>query len=527
MANTAPSRGPQQIRRAVAVGATDHRSVRIWCRAGRPGRYRLAIRHQQRVVGGGVFEIPEDSRSDYTCSVRYPDDLRRRGANASGDAPDLAPLTLYTFRVTAAETEGDVVGAGRFETYPARPQDTPARFSVGVMSCHQPFDHNGRLSAARMRLLSALPGALDSRVKFLIAAGDQMYADGPGGESIFEPPDSDAGLIDIEHLLRCDWDTIRAAYQDRYRAFWQPIPWRKLLSSYPIYPMLDDHEIVDAAGSRPEHQQPAWQKLFGAARAAFMDYQGALLRPWPAPELPPHFGHHFDYGHTGVFVFDARSERRAGLTSRDSQAISETQHRAFGDFLRARRDARVLLIVTSVPLIHLPEWLTNLGDTITGPRVAFLDHWSLDRFQPDRDRILDAVRAQLAATGGRQKIVFVGGDVHVGTGFVLTWRDQHKHQFYQFTSSPLTQALRNWETEPSRWGPELLEQTGRTYDDTLGVRLLRPSVATPGAPNPIDEQNFGLIDIETRGQNTHLRFRFLGYDPARGQTKELFSTGLL
>ncbi|WP_428261645.1 alkaline phosphatase D family protein [Haliangium sp.] len=508
--------GPKQISNAVAVGATDHRSVRIWCRVSRPGTYRLTLRRGARVVGAGSFTV--GGGRDNTTTVLYPNDF-------PGQEP-LTPLTRYRFRV-AREDELEVVGGGHFETFPARPEDTPARFSIGVMSCHQPFNSDGVLSPHRTRLLDALPRALDHSVKLLIAAGDQIYADEPGELSLFdERYSADLAATGGAPILSVDVDRIRAAYQDRYRSFWYPLPWRKLLSTRPVYPVLDDHDIVNNAGSVPEHQNPAWRRLFQGARLAYMDYQGSLLRPWDGRDLPAHFGYRADYGHTAIFAFDLRSQRRVGAVDRDARLIDEDQHEAFRRFLLERRGARVVLIVTSVPLIHIPEWLTAVGNAVLDRHVAFLDHWSLRRYHPDRDRVFDAIREQLAATQGKQKIVVVGGDVHVGAAFVLTWRDLHKHQFYQFTSSPVSNRLLRWQAAPSRWGPELFAQTGATYDDKLGVRLLRPSVATPTAGNPIAVQNFGLIDVESQGDRTHVRFRFLGADDDGG-VRELFRTGLL
>jgi phosphodiesterase/alkaline phosphatase D-like protein len=100
-------------------------------------------------------------------------------------APPLIPLRLYRFRVTH-RVDGTCVGEGRFETAPARPEDTPARFALALMSCHQPFTHNGVLTNRSDQMLRATYRCLQAHnTKLIFTVGDQMYADYPPQLSLY------------------------------------------------------------------------------------------------------------------------------------------------------------------------------------------------------------------------------------------------------------------------------------------------------------------------------------------------------
>src|SRR5687767_8218312 len=121
----------RSIAEAVAVGAVDARSARLWVRTTRPGPHEVEVWSQaERHVGAVVLTPP--ANADGTASFAFPDDVPGAGALTAG--------TAYQFRIRRGD---HVLGAGRFETAPASPDLAPAEFAIAFMSCHLPFDDDG------------------------------------------------------------------------------------------------------------------------------------------------------------------------------------------------------------------------------------------------------------------------------------------------------------------------------------------------------------------------------------------------
>ena len=81
--------------------------------------------------------------------------------------------------------------------------------------------------------------------------------------------------------------------------------------------------------------------------------------------------------------------------------------------------------------------------------------------------------------------------------------------------------------EPSKWGPKMFNKYTDIYEGRIDVRLLRPGNKQQHNVNPYVKQNFGLVDVRTRGDDTHVRFRLLGYDNDSEAVEEAFMTGWL
>ncbi|HXU79945.1 MAG TPA: alkaline phosphatase D family protein, partial [Polyangia bacterium] len=370
--------GDEEARNLIAIGRADARSVRIWCRAERSGPLALRIRGKgfDRTV---TLTVPAER--DHTTSATYPDDF-------PGE-PALEPLSKYFCDLRSPA--GDlVVGEGAFETAPANPADTPDAFAIGVISCHQPFTQTGDVPPDRLALLQQLPAWFSRHnVKLVLMVGDQMYADEPGPYSLLNPayartvgPGGDIFTWPLEQA--------RAAYQRRYRIFWQPIAWRKVMASWPSYPILDDHEAYDDWGSLAAGEEARRATVSQAARLAYMDYQGSRLEGWDGTHTRGAFDYQFRYGTVAGFTFDLRSQRSRAA----SRVIGADQLARFQGFLDGNRGAEVLLLVTSVPFVHIPEWLARKGAQYA-PDVDFGDHWSADHNLADRASIVGALRAHL------------------------------------------------------------------------------------------------------------------------------------
>ena len=504
--------GDRKLDNLVAVGSVSAHAARLWFRAERPDRYVVEVKGSTGAVHGHVeLEVATDNQTDNTAVVAYP----------PPGTPALLALTRYSFTVKSAD-QTVFVGAGRFETAPSGNADTPAIFSVGVMSCHQPFDDAGALADANMTLLNGLPAVYaKADIKILLAAGDQIYADSPGEVSLLNP-----------HYLQKRWpgrgelgswtpDQIRGAYQERYRICWNQPPWLKLMSSCANYAILDDHEAFDDWGSSAATQTPPYLKVAEAARHAYMDYQGSRQLAWQGggPVLPPSLDYGFRYGTVATFVFDLRSERTVGPPAR---VVSPAQIARFSAFLSANQDAHVLFVMTSVPLVHIPEWLTTIGQGIFGSKVDFPDHWSAPQNRADRDAILNVIEAHLSAHP-KQRLIVVGGDVHIGCAFVLHFVGGKKPLFYELTTSAVTNRAKDgFNVDASLLGPQTFELAPRMANGRLDVSLL-PAAQGTARRNPIGGLNAGLIECKRNGDETNVRLKLIGYDQSHNIQEEFVS----
>lgn len=496
-------------RNLIAVGRTDARSACIWCRAERSGPFKLRLRATRGSFDSTVGLVVPDAR-DQTVAVTYPDDF-------PGE-PALEPITAYRCEVRSAA--GDVVvGEAAFETAPAGAADTPQSFGVGIISCHQPFVDAGAIPEERLAVLKALPDWFSRHnVKFLMMMGDQVYADEPGRFSLFNPAHAQT-VGPSGDIFGWPVEAIRRAYQERYRVFWSPLPWRKLMTLYPSHPILDDHEVYDDFGSLAAAEEQRRARVAQGARLAYMDYQGARETLWEGDDLAAH-DYQFRYGPVAAFVFDLRSERSMA----GGRVIGDAQLARFQAFLDANQDAEALLLVTSVPFVHIPEWLARKGPQFA-PNVDFTDHWSAPHNLADRTRIVTLLRRHLEqpATDG-QKVVIAGGDVHVGGAFVLRLVGTGR-PIFQLTSS----AVSNPVNDPvNRWlgglGPALFDTFSRTADNTLEVKLLAGRQGGP-ASNPFTGMNAGVVQFQRIAGRTNVRLRLLG--ATEGGVSEVFESALL
>jgi alkaline phosphatase D len=507
--------GDDKLENIVAVGTVDHRSARIWFRAQQPGSYVVEVKGPAGALHGRASAmIAPDNATDNTLAIVYP-----------GPGRDLTPLTHYDVRITSED--GLVfVGTAQFETAPAGAADAPGNFKIGVFSCHQPFDEAGNLSPDSMALLNQLPQYFhDNGVKFLLSVGDQIYADEPGAVSLMSPQYGQQRWG--RPLTQLPPAEVRAAFQERYRIFWKQMPWIKLLNSYPNYSILDDHEVFDDWGSIAAHADEPARTIIQAGRLAYLDYQGARQLNWggDGAVAPAALDYSFSYGQVATYVFDLRSERRLVPEPR---VISPEQLARFQAFLAANRQAQVILAVTSVPLVHIPEWVAGLGEKLFGTGVDFPDHWSAVRNRPDRDKVLAAIRDHLSLPETRrQRFIVVGGDVHIGCAFSMHFVGGAKPLMYELTTSSVTNRIKGWRAGLSELGPESFAVTRRMANDTLDVTLLRSSQAAQGKANlnPTADLNAGIIELNRNGDETNVKLKLIG--AGAGGAQVIFESGWL
>ncbi len=497
----APGFENEPLETMVAVGAVTARSARLWvrCPEGWPLRVRCWREDEPQTALEGTIPLPLDAeRRDFTASFLVPDHL------AAGAAPDLEAGQRYLFAI--ARSDGEEVGTGTFVTAPNGIDDTPERFSVAVLSCNQPFDRHGRPAPGAEAMLRAARKCLEQHdARLVLTVGDQMYADHPKHLSLFDrryfarvaPPGRD-------DVLDCSVDELRRLYHARYRHFFAPPGWKDLHARFPCYPILDDHELVDNWGSAEAHQTGGWPRVGKAARLAYLDYQHSRMEQHPG-QLPRDFHYTIEYGPLAAFVLDLRSQRRAGD---GGQLFEPSQLEALEDFLQRERDRELVLIVCSVPVVHLPRWAARVLARVTVDGEDFSDRWSSLRHVEDRDRFLRLLHRHQQANPA-QRVVLVSGDIHMGCVHEIRWSDGGP-AFHQLVSSAIT----NRPGLPIQLAAKLSIAFTRhveTMDRDLAADVaFLPDEAGRDA-NPYAQLNLGLIEVDRPARDRPLRMRFLLY----------------
>ena len=512
--------GSIKVRNMVAVGRTTSDTVRLWLRSEKPGEHDLEVWPESGPgrMSNARINVPAGNRSDNTLAFDYPAGLAHQ--------EPLRPFQAYGFRISRT-ADKEIVGQGRFETAPEDGMAGPEKFSLAVMSCHQPFNSDGRLSERSMRMLKITPRVMEeNRVKFVLLCGDQLYSDVPDDFSLINPHYFSTKIMpDRNDILECTPEEVRRVYQDRYRIFWSMEEWQHLLANYPCYPILDDHEIRDDWGSNKEHSTAKYRNFFQGAKAAYFDYQGSLTLPLTR-EIPLSFHYHFAYGSAAVFVMDIRTQRKADTRNR---LYGPDQYRDFDRFLKTHRDKRVLLLVTSVPIVHLPSWLVDAGAALVGDKVDFPDHWTYKKNLPARDKILKRLHAHQKAHP-RQRVVIISGDVHIGCVFAIQWKgpDPREPRLFQFTASAVSNRLKKHEAFFSKIPPHLVTSLKTSRGGPAAeVGLLDP-LSDAADKNPFGGLNLGLIEISEAGSHSTVNLKLIGY-PSKEQwrPKTMFESGEL
>ena len=478
----------------LAIGAVTSRSARIWMRVREPGRHTLSWTGAHGGPGGRITLDLSDSPRDLTGSVTIREGL----------IPD------SRHRVTLWRGNDDALATGSFVTAPADAASAPLKYSIALMSCHQPFAPDGQVAAATEAMLEAVNRVLlEHRVRAVVMGGDQLYSDYPRSASLLDPAHfREVAPPGRAELLDCTADEVRQLFHQRYRHFWNIRGWRELLANYPCYPILDDHEIVDNWGSAEEHGSGKWQAFREGAFQAYADYQGSRVCREHV-DTPVCFDYEVVFADVALHVMDLRSNRRVG---NDPQLVSPAQMQAFDSFLERHADKTALFLVLSVPLLHLPQTLTRAAAKITPDGEDFSDRWSSAGHCRDRDRILRLLHAH-QERHPRQRIVLLSGDIHIGCLHRISWRDGSP-SFYQFISSGVThdagRLVQHLSAAIIRGNRRVRVSHGDGESD-LQARLRLVPGERGARGNPCGSLNVGIVEIERSAPGAPPSLRFLLY----------------
>lgn len=498
----------------VAVGATDARSVRLWVRTHEAGPHGVELWNDSAQHHHTVALAPPIN-ADGTTSFLYPDDIP--------GAVDLPPGVAFQARVRRGAT---ILGTVSFETAPANAATVSPNVAIAFASCHQPFDDDGSLHMPSLATLESLDAALRERnVKRVLLMGDQMYADYPPKQSLFD----DAYFATVappgrSSILECSRDEVRVLYQRRYHAFFSIEPFQQLLASYPCYPVPDDHEIRDNFGSAPEHATDAWLALRDGALDAFDDYQGQLTAPRGSPRRTS-FDYALAYADIAIYGLDVRSQRRHDGTT--LHVCTDEQFTELERFLAASTSQNVLMLVTSVPLAIYPSWVASWGTRLLGKDNDAADRWSHPDATESRRR-LTAMLFEHQRQHPHQRVLLLGGDIHIGCGVKFVWRDPSVPPMYQLVSSSISNLTDVLSRNLARVAPHLDPQLKGGADDLWShIELIEG--ATDANKNPYAGLNAGVVSLARLPDGGYdITFELLSHDadatPPR--VRAVFSTKL-
>lgn len=378
----------------------------------------------------------------------------------------LSSNTEYLYDIL--DKAGEVVfTGGRFATFP----DTSSHedFCFGFFSCHNPDENDSmemwkRLSD--MMHTASRPGQPES-IRFLLAIGDQMYADKPSKKYL--------DWINLERLEHY--------FYEKYDDYWDFEPIQNTFARCPVYMTWDDHEIRDGWGSR-QIDRPGANPVYAAAATAYRDHQ-LLHNPFISnPKRRKHYS--FRFGGAGFIVLDLRSERIMA----HGQMMSRTQWRWLRSVIAEYADVcDVVFVVCSVPFLHL-KW--SLKQLIGGIRPkAIEDLWNSDNWRDEGMKFAKIIFDNHHKSDGKARIFLLGGDVHVATfGEVSSTQHRDIPPIRQFTSSGISNV-------PS--GINYFVRSSKLFD-----MFGDPSIIKGRMPHVITKRNFGLVKLTT---NTDGKYR--------------------
>ena len=300
---------------------------------------------------------------------------------------------------------------------------------------------------------------------------------------------------------------------------------RALQSSWASDLILDDHEIVDNFGSAPEHATPRFRALKDGALDAYYDYQASRTLRLRDGARPASFHRCWRHGSIATFLMDLRSER----TRRQDhiEVYSAAQYRALARFLNDSRDCHVVMIGLSVPLLHVPDWIADLGVVLGGESGDAADRWSYKAANGSRDRLLELLRRHQRDNPG-QRLVLMGGDIHVGLTSRVVWSDALKGAgdgcLFQVVSSAISNRYSPLMQQLASLAPRSRALLGRSGDAIAYGELMQGTIESN--TNPCGDLNLAIIEVWRESKmRSKLRFKLYGHDGQ--QPNVAFDSGLV
>ncbi len=443
---------------AAIIGHTTQTGARIWIRVWEPGDYCLVLSKTKIDVGkqpclvGGKVELfstvgkPEILDAHVVKkSINFDTDN-----TAVFDVQCLAPGTRYYYAVFAVKTKRrERWEIGRDHTHSFRTQrKDSAAVTFGLFSYHMPFKGESVLNQDMWRSFGEL--ATDMDADFVVGCGDQVYADGDDGVSIWEWLKRNKKAVSNVSPESEQIEIMKSWYRDIYRGYWGNRALRHVFRSFPTYMIWDDHEIMDGWGSYtdtelsnmldtlwewedPELNLPLARKMFEAAKAVYHEY----VHSHNPLTQEDQWDYGFRWSDLSFFVFDVRGTR--DFNRPEKKILGPDQGHRFDNWLRcaASQNAAALFIVSPVPIVHLSDFIVNTLDIPAfGLADDLRDEWEHESNHEERNSVLSKVFE--FSDKYKKPVVFLSGNVHIGAAFKLACKEKPGAKVFQLTSSAIT-----------------------------------------------------------------------------------------
>lgn len=504
---------------AAIVGHTTATSCRLWLRTGRTGNFTLLLWSTQD--GGKISLSLAVSNTKDTTIV--------------ADIEGLMPDTVYQYALADADASPAKMILGhdkicQFQTLPV--QDST--FSFAFYSCHNPyksslFGASGTAQVVNIEMWEYLHAMLrrhqdKQELRFVIAGGDQVYADGVDSLNIWSYLKKN--MRKVNGKLFPDQAAMQSWYRDIYRGYWGFPQVRRVFANFPMYMMWDDHELMDGWGSR--YLKGRSNRKGDEMKRIFQDYQSKGLNyndcrtllarmEDAAKSVYEEYQHsHNPATEAGVYDYGFRHDRSAFyvLDGRGCRDINRDSHRILGKPQMARfknwvdtldsADTRLLFVTTAVPLLHFKPALVNADDNwlLQWQKLEddLRDAWEHDLHDAERRELLEIL---FSAADRGIGVCILSGDVHTAAAFRM--RDQKTGAvMYQLTSSAITY---NTPRSLSWLVGYLMPDSGTSDDGYAYERLLRYT-----------DSNFALIRADQDNQS--VTFQIYGKQTAEHPNRE-------
>lgn len=390
------------------LGHTTDTSAKIWVRAS--ARWPVAFLQLINPANNKIlteFPIPTQESEFFTAVQEF-----------SGLAAD----TDYKVKVAFGKTLEDPADAlvrdayaeGRFKTFPKTSKQS-FTFLLGSCNLHS----LGILERPDQAWISISRIAAKTQARFMIHAGDQIYADIP-----FKPEAS------LEH------------YRNKYLDAWDDcIPAKRVLTELPHYMVLDDHEIIN---NYENGRGELGSTLPRIALKAYWEFQHSHN---PATlGAPDQYYYSFSYGDVQFIVLDTRTSRISSL----EQMIDDKQLKSLLTWMTQHKNS-TKFIVTSVPFVGVVK-------------NSKQDKWCDPAFKGQREKILGHI-----LKNGISNVVFLTGDMHTSycADLEISDRAGNKTVLHELMSSPINQFTPDLPLEFHYESPRTETDGGIQYKSTI------------------------------------------------------------
>lgn len=503
-----------RMREAAIVGHTTSTSAKIWFRTGQPGDFSLLVypsgKDENKAFRQSLRQVPFENGALPPWVKSFPFNI----ADFSSDTTyvqtvgGLNPFTDYGYALYGTDVAGNqriLLGQDRGRdnlAYSFRTlADTDNSMSFGFYSCHMPYSQSifGRLRIDNMDMWDSFAATLrrhreTGKLAFVIGGGDQVYADGVDGLSIWAYLNSclkkSPGVVPSKEAM-LSW------YRDIYRGYWGFPQLKEVFSQYPTYMIWDDHEFGDGWGSfffnRKNKKIDEIDEIFPKWKDFGLTYKECRAMIQTMGDCAKQVYQEYQHSHNPDGGFDyaltANGSALYFLDGRGNRDVNRASYRVLGkkqlDRFRAWLESLepestpFVFIISAIPLMHLSSAMVNADNAVVdGANLEddLRDSWEHNLHDKERKELVGML---FDAANRGLKISILSGDVHISAVFRMT--DRRGKVIYQLTSSAITYNV----PRPLGWALGMgVEDTGESAD---GYGFKRLALYT--------ERNYALVCV--------------------------------